>query len=81
MQIMEGDLVRTVSQNVDFIGHFHTAGNPGRNNLDDNQEIYYPPIIKAIAENGYGGYVGHEFIAQGNPVEALQQAYDLCQMD
>ena len=81
MQIMEGDLIRTVSQNVNCIGHFHTAGNPGRNNLDDNQEIYYPPIIKAIAENGYGGYVGHEFIAQGNPVEALQQAYDLCQMD
>ncbi|MFP6723896.1 MAG: TIM barrel protein [Candidatus Poribacteria bacterium] len=80
MQIMEGDLIRTISQNINFIGHFHTAGNPGRNNLDDNQEIYYPPVIKAIVENGYNGYTGHEFIAQGDPVEALQQAYNLCQM-
>ena len=81
MQIMEGDLVRTIDQNIDFIGHFHTAGNPGRNNLDDNQEIYYPPIIKTIVENGYDGYMGHEFIAQGDPAKALQQAYDLCQID
>jgi hydroxypyruvate isomerase len=76
MQIMEGDLIRTITQNIEHIAHFHTAGNPGRKNLDENQEIFYPAIARAIHETGYEGFVGHEFGPQGDPVAALQQAYD-----
>lgn len=77
-QIMEGDLIRTIQQNHPHIGHYHTAGNPGRHDLDDAQEIYYPPIFRAIAETGYDGYIGHEFIPKGDdPVAAYKQAYEL----
>ena len=78
MQIMEGDLIRVIRTHIRHIGHFHTAGNPGRNNLDENQEIYYPAVMRAIAETGYEGYVGHEFGPKGDPVEALKQAYAAC---
>ena len=78
MQIMEGDLIRTIRENIDHIGHFHTAGNPGRNDMDETQEIYYPPIMRAVAETGYDGYVGHEFIPKGDLFAALQAAHDLC---
>ena len=78
MQIMEGDLIRTIGENIDYIGHFHTAGNPGRKDLDEEQEIYYPPIMRAIAESGYNGYVGHEFVPKADPLAALQAAYDTC---
>ena len=76
MQIMEGDLIRTIRDNIDFIGHFHTAGNPGRNDMDDTQEIYYPAVARAIAETDYAGYVGHEFISKGEPLAAMAAAYD-----
>jgi hydroxypyruvate isomerase len=78
MQIMEGDLIRTIKDNIEHIAHFHTAGNPGRNDLDDQQEIYYPPVARAIHESGYEGWVGHEFLPKGDTVAALRQAYEMC---
>jgi hydroxypyruvate isomerase len=78
MQIMEGDLIRTIEANIQHIAHFHTAGNPGRNDMDEDQEIYYPPIMRAIARSEYDGFVGHEFVPKGDPLLALQHAYDLC---
>ena len=75
MQIMEGDIIRTIETVHPWIGHYHTAGNPGRAELDDRQELNYPPIFRAIAQTGYTGYVGHEFIPRGNPIEALAAAY------
>jgi len=76
-QIMEGDLIRTIQDNHKTIGHYHTAGNPGRQDLDNDQEIYYPSIVRAIAKTGYDGYIGHEFVPKGEPVAALRAAYEL----
>ena len=78
MQIMEGDLIRTIRDNIAFIGHFHTAGNPGRHNLDENQEIHYPAVMRAIAATDYAGYVGHEFGPVGDAVAAMRQAFAAC---
>ncbi|HID55497.1 TPA: xylose isomerase [Candidatus Poribacteria bacterium] len=78
MQIMEGDLIRTIKENIDYIGHFHTAGNPGRHDLDDEQEINYRAVMKAIAETNYDGFVGHEFTPKGDPIEALEKTFRLC---
>jgi hydroxypyruvate isomerase len=78
MQIMEGDVIRTIRDNIQWIGHFHTAGNPGRNDMDDTQELNYAGICRAIAATGYELYVGHEFAAKGDPVAALRQAFALC---
>jgi hydroxypyruvate isomerase len=76
----EGDIIRTIRQNIQHIGHFHTAGNPGRNELDETQELYYPPIMKAIAATDYNGYVGQEFSPRKgeNWSAALEQAYRVC---
>jgi hydroxypyruvate isomerase len=78
MQIMEGDIIRTIRNYGGYFGHYHTAGNPGRNDMDETQEMCYPPIMKAILAGGYDGYVGHEFIPKGNPVAALKTAYEMC---
>jgi hydroxypyruvate isomerase len=78
MQIMEGDVIRTIRNNIDHIGHFHTAGNPGRNELDETQELYYPPIMRAIAATNFSGYVGQEFVPLGDPVAGLEAGYKLC---
>ena len=78
MQIMEGDLIRTIEENIDYICHFHTAGNPGRKDLDEEQEILYPPVMRAIAATGYDLYVGHEFVPKGDPLAAMRAAYELC---
>ncbi|HVF09829.1 MAG TPA: TIM barrel protein [Abditibacteriaceae bacterium] len=78
MQIMEGDLIRTIRDNIQHIAHFHTAGNPGRNDLDEQQEIYYPAVARAIHETGYSGWVGHEFSPKGDVFASLQQAYAAC---
>jgi hydroxypyruvate isomerase len=78
MQIMEGDVIRTMLDHLDSIGHVHTAGNPGRNELDDEQELNYRGICRALARAGYEGYVGHEFKPKGDPVAALRQAYTQC---
>ncbi len=79
MQIMEGDIIRTIREvAAPWIGHVHTAGNPGRRDLDDEQEICYPPIMRALKEIGYTGFVGQEFIPKGDALEALRAAYHLC---
>ncbi len=78
MQIMEGDLIRAIQQHHAHFAHYHTAGNPGRQDLDDTQEINYPPIVRAILETGYDGFLGQEFAPKGDPIAALKAAYDLC---
>ena len=78
MQIMEGDIIRTLKENISQIGHFHTAGNPGRNELDESQELYYPPIMKAIAATDYDSYVGQEFTPKNDPLAGLEAAYRIC---
>ena len=78
MQIMEGDLIRTIRDNIEHIGHFHTAGNPDRKDLDEDQEIYYPGVMNAIAETSYDLYVAHEFTPKGNAIEALWHAFEVC---
>lgn len=77
-QIMEGDLIRRIHQYGDLIGHIHTAGNPGRHELDGDQEINYPPVMKALLDIGYEGFVGHEFIPTRDPMDALRAAVHLC---
>jgi len=77
-QIMEGDIIRTIRENADYIGHYHTGGNPGRNEIDETQELYYPAILRAIAETGFTGYVGHEFVPKGDPLAALTYAARIC---
>ncbi len=78
MQIMEGDIIRTITQNIQWIGHFHTAGVPGRQDFDDTQELNYRGICRAIAESGYNYYVGHEYKPKGDPLKSLKQAYEIC---
>src|SRR4029453_2187773 len=78
VQIMDGDVITRVRQYKDYIGHVHTAGNPGRGELDDTQEINYPPIIKALVAVGYKGYVGQEFIPTRDAVAGLKQAVEVC---
>lgn len=78
MQIMEGDLIRTIRKNIEYIGHFHTGGNPGRNEIDDSQEIHYPAVLRAIAETGYAGYVAQEFVPKGDSLVSLRQAFKIC---
>ncbi len=80
MSIMEGDLIRTLRKALPHIGHFHTAGNPGRNNLDDTQEIHYPGVAAAIAATGYDLYLGHEFVPKGDALDALREAFAACQV-
>lgn len=76
MQIMEGDIIRTLRDNMDHIAHIHTAGNPGRQDLDDEQEINYVAVAKALADMGYRGFVGHEFSPKKDWRAALEQAFD-----
>ena len=76
--IMNGDIIRRLSQYRNWIGHIHTAGVPGRGELDDRQEIYYPAVMRTLLEIGYEGYVGQEFIPTRNPEEGLAQAVALC---
>ncbi len=78
MQIMEGDIIRTIREHHRYFAHYHIAGNPGRHDIDDAQELQYPPIIRAIRATGYEGYIGHEFLPKGEPIAALKQAYAVC---
>jgi hydroxypyruvate isomerase len=78
MQIMEGDLIATIKKNIQYIGHFHTAGVPGRHELDENQEIYYPAVMRAIVETGYEGYVAHEYSPVREAIPSLVQAVTAC---
>jgi hydroxypyruvate isomerase len=81
MQVMEGDIIRTINDYHQYFGHYHTAGNPGRNELDASQELNYPAIFRAIAATGYDGYVCHEFVPKGDPAAALQSAYNQCHVE
>jgi hydroxypyruvate isomerase len=78
VSIMNGDVIRRLRQHHGIIGHVHTAGNPGRGELDDRQEINYPPIMRTLVEVGYQGYVGQEFIPVCYPLAGLEQAVRLC---
>lgn len=79
MQIDEGDVIRTIRDNHQYIAHYHTAGVPGRNELGETQELYYPAIMKAIVETGFKGYVAHEFIpVQPDKLASLRQAVQIC---
>jgi hydroxypyruvate isomerase len=79
MQINEGDVIRTIRDNHNYIGHYHTAGVPGRNEIDDTQELNYSAIMKAIHETGFKGYVAQEFIPKNqNKLESLKRAITIC---
>ncbi len=80
MQIMEGDIIRTIRENIQYIGHFHTAGNPGRHEFDETQELNYPAICKAIADLGFQGYVAHEYTPTKAPLETLEKMMKLCEV-
>lgn len=80
MQIMEGDVIRTIRQNFQYIGHFHTAGNPGRHEFDDTQEMNYTGICRAIADLGYQGYIAHEYSPTREPLETLDKMMRLCEV-
>jgi hydroxypyruvate isomerase len=78
MQIMEGDLVRTIQQNIQWLGHFHTGGVPGRHELDGTQEVQWDGVMRGIAAASFQGYVAHEFVPARDPLTSLRQAVDLC---
>jgi hydroxypyruvate isomerase len=78
MQIMEGDLVRTIQKNIEWIGHFHTGGVPGRHELDGTQEVQWDGVMRGIAATNFRGYVAHEFMPARDPLTSLRKAVDLC---
>jgi hydroxypyruvate isomerase len=78
MQIMEGDLIQTIRDNIQWIGHFHTGGVPGRHELNNQQEVQWDGVMRAIASLNFNDYVAHEFVPTGNPMDSLRQAVDLC---
>jgi hydroxypyruvate isomerase len=79
-QIMEGDIIRTIRDNIQHIAHFHTGGNPGRNELDDTQELNWRTIAKAIADLNFQGYFAHEFVPKREPLKSLREAAELCEV-
>lgn len=79
MQIMEGNVIETITKYHQYIGHIHTGGVPGRHELDETQELYYPAIMNAVVKTGYKGFVGHEFVpAQKNKLESLLKCIRIC---
>jgi hydroxypyruvate isomerase len=80
MQIMEGDIIRTVKQNIQYLGHFHTAGNPGRHQFDDTQEMNYKGICAGIADLGYQGCLSHEYTPTKDPLETLDRMMAICEV-
>ena len=78
MQIMEGDVIRTIQQNHEWIAHYHTGGVPGRHELDDTQELNWRAVCSAIAATGFTGYVAHEFVPTRDPLTSLREAVTLC---
>ena len=78
MQIMEGDVIRTMRENMQWFGHLHTGGVPGRHEIDNTQELNYRPIAEAIAATGFAGYMAHEFTPVGDPMKSLEEAFRLC---
>jgi hydroxypyruvate isomerase len=80
MQIMEGDVIRTIRENITHIAHFHTAGVPGRHELDQSQELNYAAIARAIADTGFEGYFAHEFMPTKDPLTSLREAVAVCRV-
>jgi hydroxypyruvate isomerase len=78
MQIMEGDVIATIKKHHNYFAHYHTAGVPGRHEIDETQELYYPAIMRAIADTGYKGWVAQEFIPAREAVASLAQAVRIC---
>jgi hydroxypyruvate isomerase len=78
MQIMEGDLISTIVENINWIGHFHTGGVPGRHELDNDQEVNWIGVMRAIAGTNFKGFVAHEFIPVRDPLRSLAEAIQLC---
>jgi hydroxypyruvate isomerase len=78
MQIMEGDVIHTIQEYKEYIAHYHTGGVPGRNEIDETQELNYPAIIKAILKTGYTGYLGQEFIPKREALPSLAQGFHIC---
>ena len=78
MQVQEGNVTQVLTTNIQYIGHVHTAGVPGRADIDETQELYYPAIIRALGKAGYRGYIAHEFLPKGEPMSALRRAYEIC---
>lgn len=78
MQIMEGDVIRTIQDNHQYFSHYHTGGNPGRHEIDETQELYYPAIMRAIKATGFKGFVAQEFIPVRDPLASLSEAVKLC---
>ncbi|HMI54952.1 MAG TPA: TIM barrel protein [Gemmatimonadaceae bacterium] len=80
MQIMEGDVIRTIQENHRFIGHFHTGGVPGRHEIDDSQELNYRAVMRAISQTGFSGYVAQEFVPTKDPRKSLAEAVAICRV-
>jgi hydroxypyruvate isomerase len=78
MQIMEGDVIRTIRDNIQYIGHFHTGGVPGRHEIDDTQELHWRAVAQAIADLKFEGFFAHEFVPVKDPITSLKQAVQLC---
>jgi len=78
MQVMEGDVIATIRANAQHIAHFHTGGVPGRGEIDDTQELNYRRVMQAIADLGFTGFVGQEFVPKRDPLTSLKQAYEIC---
>jgi hydroxypyruvate isomerase len=78
MQIMEGDIIRTIRDNIQHLGHFHTAGVPGRHEIGSNQELNYRAIAQAIVDTGFTGYLAHEYSPLGDPLQSMAQAIEIC---
>jgi hydroxypyruvate isomerase len=78
MQIDEGDVIATIKESKDYIGHYHTAGVPGRHEIDDSQELNYPAVMRAIADTGFKGVVAQEFVPVRDPIKSLEQAIQIC---
>lgn len=78
MQVQEGDVIATIRENIEYIAHFHTAGVPGRHEIDETQELYYPAIMQAIVDLKFDGYVAHEYNPTRDPVESLKKSVAIC---
>ena len=78
VQIMDGDIIRSIRENHDYIGHFHTGGVPGRHELDDTQELNWATVCRAIVDTGFKGYVAHEFVPTRDPLKSLGEAVTMC---
>jgi hydroxypyruvate isomerase len=78
MQIMEGDVIRTIRENIQYLAHFHTGGNPGRHEIDQTQELNYHAVAQAIADTGFNGVITHEYTPVHDPLKSLAQAIEIC---